>query len=277
MNNLYEDIQQAMRFIRGHTGMIPRFGIILDTGLGNLTDEIDVETEIPYADIPHFPVSTVESHKGRLVFGKLGGIPVVCMAGRFHYYEGYSMQQITFPVRVMKFLGIERLFISNASGGLNPNYRAGDLVFLRDHINLQADNPLRGVNDERLGPRFPDMLRAYDWVLNARALEIAHQNDIRAHEGVYLALQGPNLETPAEYVFMYRIGADVVGMSTVPEVIVAKHMSLPVFAASVVSNQGYPPESIQETTVEEVISMVSSVEPKLRLVVTQLIQELAAV
>lgn len=277
MNNLYEDIQQAMRFIRGHTIMEPRFGIILGTGLGNLTDEIDVEAEIPYADIPHFPVSTVESHKGRLVFGKLGGVPVVCMAGRFHYYEGYTMQQITFPVRVMKFLGIERLFVSNASGGLNPNYRAGDLVFLRDHINLQADNPLRGVNDERLGPRFPDMLRAYDWVLNARALEIAHQNDIRAHEGVYLALQGPNLETPAEYIFMYRIGADVVGMSTVPEVIVAKHMSLPVFAASVVSNQGYPPESMQETTVEEVIAMVSSVEPKLRLVVTQLIQELAAV
>ncbi len=257
--------------------MQPRFGIILGTGLGNLTDEIDIETEIPYADIPHFPISTVESHKGRLVFGALGGIPVVCMAGRFHYYEGYTMQQITFPVRVMKFLGIERLFISNASGGLNPNYRAGDLVFIRDHINLQADNPLRGYNDERLGPRFPDMLRAYDWPLNARALEIAHENDIRAHEGVYLALQGPNLETPAEYIFMYRIGADVVGMSTVPEVIVAKHMSLPVFVASVVSNQGYPPESIQETTVEEVIAMVSSVEPKLRRVVVELIRELAGV
>lgn len=275
MNDLYEDIQQSIRFIRSRTSMQPRFGIILGTGLGNLTDEIDIETEIPYADIPHFPISTVESHKGRLVFGALGGIPVVCMAGRFHYYEGYTMQQITFPVRVMKFLGIERLFISNASGGLNPNYRAGDLVFIRDHINLQADNPLRGYNDERLGPRFPDMLRAYDWPLNARALEIAHENDIRAHEGVYLALQGPNLETPAEYIFMYRIGADVVGMSTVPEVIVAKHMSLPVFVASVVSNQGYPPESIQETTVEEVIAMVSSVEPKLRRVVVELIRELA--
>lgn len=277
MNDLYEDIQQSIRFIRSRTSMQPRFGIILGTGLGNLTDEIDIETEIPYADIPHFPISTVESHKGRLVFGALGGIPVVCMAGRFHYYEGYTMQQITFPVRVMKFLGIERLFISNASGGLNPNYRAGDLVFIRDHINLQADNPLRGYNDERLGPRFPDMLRAYDWPLNARALEIAHENDIRAHEGVYLALQGPNLETPAEYIFMYRIGADVVGMSTVPEVIVAKHMSLPVFVASVVSNQGYPPESIQETTVEEVIAMVSSVEPKLRRVVVELIRELAGV
>ncbi len=275
MNHTYDQIQESIQFIRSRTRLQPRFGIILGTGLGNLTDEIQAEAEIPYADIPHFPVSTVESHKGKLIFGTLAGIPVVCMAGRFHYYEGYSMQQITFPVRVMKFLGIERLVISNASGGLNPDYRAGDLVFVRDHINLQADNPLRGDNDERLGPRFPDMLRAYDWPLNARALEIARDLGIRAHEGVYLALQGPNLETPAEYIFMYRIGADVVGMSTVPEVIVAKHMSLPVFVVSVVSNQGYPPESIQETTVEEVIAMVSSVEPKLRKVVIQLLRELA--
>jgi purine-nucleoside phosphorylase len=276
MRALYDHIQEALQYLRERTPFQPRFGIILGTGLGNLTDDIETEAEIPYAEIPHFPVSTVESHKGKLVFGRLAGVPVVCMAGRFHYYEGYTMQQITFPVRVMKMLGIERLVISNASGGLNPDYRAGDLIFVRDHINLQADNPLIGYNDERLGPRFPDMLRAYDWALNRRAMEIADELGIRAHEGVYLALQGPNLETPAEYTFMHRIGADVVGMSTVPEVLVAKHMSLPVFVVSVVSNQGYPPESIQETTVEAVIAMVSSVEPKLRAIVRQLLQELSA-
>jgi purine-nucleoside phosphorylase len=274
MSQLYDQLQESLQYIRSRTAMAPRFGIILGTGLGNLTDDIETEAEIPYAEIPHFPESTVQSHKGKLVFGRLGGVPVVCMAGRFHYYEGYSMQQITFPVRVMKLLGIERLIISNAAGGMHPDYRAGDLVFIRDHINMQGDNPLIGPNDERLGPRFPDMLHAYDRRLNARALEIAKRHGIRAHEGVYLGLQGPNLETPAEYAFMHRIGADVVGMSTVPEVLVAKHSSLPVFVVSVVSNQGYPPENAQETTVEQVIAMVASVEPQLRRVVVELLQEL---
>lgn len=274
MSQLYDQLQESLQYIRSRTAMAPRFGIILGTGLGNLTDDIETEAEIPYADIPHFPEATVQSHKGKLVFGRLGGVPVVCMAGRFHYYEGYSMQQITFPVRVMKLLGIERLVISNAAGGMHTDYRAGDLVFIRDHINLQGDNPLIGPNDERLGPRFPDMLYAYDRALNARALEIAKRHGIRAHEGVYLALQGPNLETPAEYAFMHRIGADVVGMSTVPEVLVAKHSSLPVFVVSVVSNQGYPPEDAQETTVEAVIAMVASVEPQLRRIIVDLLQEL---
>ena len=272
MSNLYEQIQESLEFINSLASLKPRFGLILGSGMGNLTDAIEVETEIPYASIPHFPVSTVKGHKGKLIFGLLEGIPVVCMAGRFHYYEGYSMQQLTFPVRVLKFLGIERLFITNACGGLRHHFRAGDLVFIQDHINLQADNPLRGGNDERLGPRFPDMLHTYDRAMNARALEIAAASGIRAFEGVYLALQGPNLETPAEYKFMAAIGADVVGMSTVPEVLVAKHMGLPIFVASVVSNQGFAEDYVEETTLEDVIAMVESAEPKLRRILLELMR-----
>jgi len=196
------------------------------------------------------------------------------MAGRFHYYEGYSMQQVTFPVRVLKFLGIERLIISNVSGSTNAAFEAGDIVFIKDHINLQPENPLRGVNDERLGPRFPDMLDTYDRPLNAKALAIAKANNIRAHEGVYLALQGPNLETPAEYNFIHRAGADVVGMSTVPEVIVAKHMSLPIFVISIVSNKCFPIENITQTTVEAVIQLANEAEPKMRLIVKEILKEL---
>lgn len=267
----YEQIQEAVSYIRAITDFAPRFGIILGTGLGNLTDEIETIAVIPYGDIPHFPVSTVQSHKGQLVFGHLAGQPVVAMAGRFHYYEGYTMQQVTFPVRVLKFLGIERLIISNVSGSVNAEINAGDLVFLRDHINMHPDNPLRGPNDERLGPRFPDMAHAYDRALNARALAIARQRGIRAHEGVYVALPGPNLETPAEYEFMHRIGADVVGMSTVPEVLAARHMSLAVFVISVVSNKSYPIESIKETSVEDVIAIGQSAEPNMRLVIKEII------
>ncbi len=277
MNTLYEQIQQAVAYIRTRTSLQPRFGLILGTGLGDLADEIVPDQVIPYADIPHFAVSTVASHAGKLILGHLAGMPVVCMAGRFHYYEGYSMQQITFPVRVMKFLGVERLMISNASGGLNPEYQAGDLVFVKDHINWQPDNPLRGMNDERLGPRFPDMLHVYDRRLNARALALAAQWGIRAHEGVYLALSGPNLETPAECHFMQLIGADVVGMSTVPEVIVAKHSSLPVWVVSVVANQGHTPLSTQETSLEDVVAAVCEAAPRLRRIVTQVLSECAAV
>lgn len=274
MSKQYDQIQESLAFIRERVQTVPKFGLILGTGLGNLTDAIEVELEIPYTTIPHFPVSTVPGHKGKLVFGTLEGIPVVCMAGRFHYYEGYSMRQLTFPVRVLKFLGIERLFITNACGGLKPHLQAGDLVFVHDHINLHGDNPLRGENDERLGPRFPDMLNTYDRALNARALEIAKVNDIRAFEGVYISLQGPNMETPAEYKFMAAVGADVVGMSTVPEVLVAKHMGLPVFVASVVSNQGFEEGYTEETTLEDVIAMVASTEPKLRKILLGLMREL---
>jgi purine-nucleoside phosphorylase len=195
------------------------------------------------------------------------------MAGRFHYYEGYSMQEVTFPVRVLQGLGIERLFISNAAGSVNPNIQAGDLVFIKDHINLHAENPLRGENDERLGPRFPDMLQTYDRELNTRALSIASAAGIRAHEGVYLGLQGPNLETPAEYNFAHIIGADVVGMSTIPEVLVARHMSLPVFVASVATNKCYPISEIRPTTVADVIAVANAAAGQLTQIVKALIRE----
>ncbi|MCB9324267.1 MAG: purine-nucleoside phosphorylase [Lewinellaceae bacterium] len=270
---LYDNIQESLEFIRARTPFQPEFGIILGTGLGGLVDEIEIIASIDYGDIPHFPVSTVQSHAGKLIFGLLDRIPVVAMAGRFHYYEGYSMEEVTFPVRVLKFLGIKRLVISNVSGGTNPDFKAGDIVFVRDHIYLQSENPLRGANDERLGPRFPDMLNIYDRKLNGRALKIASAHNIRAHEGVYLCLQGPNLETPSEYVYIHRVGADMVGMSTIPEVIVAHHMSLPVFVISVISNQSYPPEVIKEVSVEEVIAMAKSVEPKMSLIVKEILKE----
>lgn len=271
---LYDQLQEALAFLREQIDFQPRYGIILGTGLGNLTTEIEVVAAIPYQDIPHFPVSTVESHKGQLVFGLLEQVPIVAMAGRFHYYEGYSMKEVTFPVRVLKLLGIDLLVISNAAGGTHPDYEAGDIVFVRDHINLQPENPLRGANDERLGVRFPDMLTTYDRTLNAKASAIAKTNNIRAHEGVYLGLQGPNLETPAEYQFIHRIGGDLVGMSTVPEVLVARHMGLAVFVLSVVTNKCYPLDAIRETTLEEVIATASSAEPKMRLIVKTLLKDL---
>jgi len=269
--HLYDTIQDAVNYLKNQSDLSPRFGLILGTGLSGLADEITDAIEIAYGDIPHFPVSTVQSHRGKLIFGKLAGIPIVAMAGRFHYYEGYSMEQVTFPVRVMKFLGIERLIISNASGSVNPAIEAGDIVFVRDHINFMADNPLRGHNDERLGPRFPDMLGTYDRQLNTQALQMARKMGIPAHEGIYLGLQGPNLETPAEYQFFHRIGADLVGMSTVPEVLVAKHMELPIFVVSVVSNKCYPLEDIKETSVEDVIAKVGETSPRLQALVKELI------
>ncbi len=269
---LYDKIQEAVAYIQRETTFEPEFGIILGTGLGGLVDEIAVEKVIPYDGIPHFPVSTVESHKGQMILGSLAGKKVVAMAGRFHYYEGYSMEQVTFPVRVMKFLGIRHLTISNAAGGTNPNFEAGDIVVVRDHINLHAENPLRGPNDERLGPRFPDMLHTYDRDLNARALEIAKAHNIRAFEGVYVGLQGPNLETPAEYHFIHTIGGDLVGMSTVPEVLIARHMDLPVFVLSVVTNKCYPLSAIGVTTVEEVIETARQAEPKMRLIVKEMLK-----
>lgn len=260
---LYNHIQEAVQFIHTTTDFIPETGIILGTGLGGLIDEMDIDTTIPYHKIPRFPISTVQSHKSELVFGRLGGKKVVAMAGRFHYYEGYSMKEVTFPVRVMKFLGIQNLVVSNAAGSTNSHLLVGDIVLIKDHVNLQPENPLRGTNDERLGVRFPDMTRVYDLEKNKQALEIARREGIRAHEGVYVCLQGPNLETPAEYDFLHRIGGDLVGMSTVPEVIVAKHSGLSVFALSVVTNQCYPANNIRETTVEEVIAVAEGAAPKM--------------
>ncbi len=271
---LYGRIQECVSFLQKRTDFRPQLGFILGTGLSGLANEIETVFSIDYARIPHFPVSTVESHQGKLIFGYLAGRPVVAMAGRFHFYEGYSMQQLTFPVRVLKFLGIERLIISNAAGSTNPAINMGDIVFVRDHINLQADNPLRGYNDERLGPRFPDMLQTYDRALNARALAIAAELDVPAHEGVYVALQGPNLETPAEYHFLHVIGGDLVGMSTVPEVLVARHMELPVLVVSVVSNKCYPLSEIRETSLQDVINAVQAAEPRLKAVMLKLLPTL---
>lgn len=271
---LFEEIQEALRFIRSKTDYQPQFGIILGTGLGNLSDEIEAVAEIPYGEIPHFPTSTVESHKGKLIFGEFAGKRIVAMAGRFHFYEGYSMQQVTFPVRVLKALGIETLFISNAAGSTNANINAGDIVVIRDHINLQPENPLRGANDERLGPRFPDMLFTYDRNLIAQSLAIGERLEINLHTGVYVGLQGPNLETPAEYNFLHTIGGDVVGMSTVPEVLVARHSDLPVWVASVVSNKCFPLDEIKVTTLEDVIAVVQQAEPRLRSILHALISEL---
>ena len=242
--------------------------------MGNLTDDIQIETEIAYQDIPHFPISTVKSHQSKLLFGTLAGVPIVAMAGRFHYYEGYSMREVTFPIRVLHLLGIEKLILSNVSGSTNAALEAGDIVFVKDHINLQPENPLRGENDERLGPRFPDMLHTYDPQMLQLAEQIAQQNNIKTHRGIYVALQGPNLETPAEYGFLHRIGGDLVGMSTVPEVIVARHSGLSVFVISVVSNKCFPIEEIQMTTLESVIEIAQKAEPKMRLIVKELLQQL---
>ena len=271
---LYDQIQAAIAFIRSRTNFQPRTGIVLGTGLGNLTDDIRVETSIDYEDIPHFARSTVQSHKGQLIFGHLGNHPVVVMAGRFHYYEGWTMQQVTFPIRVLKFLGIGRLVITNVSGGVNPHLLAGDLVVVRDHINLLPDNPLRGDNDERLGPRFPDLLHTYDADLRKRAMEIVRTKGIRAMEGVYSALQGPNLETPAEYTMLNRLGSDCTGMSSIPEVLVARHMNVPVLMISLVSNVSFPSSAIRVTTVEEVIATARAAEPKMRLLIRELLQNL---
>ena len=272
--SLYDQILEAVVFIRSHSEFRPRTGIILGTGLGKLAEEVDISAEIDYRDIPHFARSTVESHKGKLVFGTLAGHPVVVMAGRFHYYEGWSMQQVTFPVRVLKFLDIERLVITNASGGVNPHLHAGDIVITRDHINLLPEHPLRGPNDERLGPRFPDMSQPYDADLRRRALGIARDNNIRAFEGVYSALQGPNLETPAEYAMLRRLGSDCTGMSSIPEVLVARHMDLPVLMLSLVTNVAFPPSVIRETSVEDVIATAGAAEPRLSLLVRELLRQI---
>ena len=271
---MYNKIQEALKYIRSKTSFVPKTGIILGTGLGEVANSILIESQISYKIIPHFPISTVESHMGKLIFGYLDGHRIVAMAGRFHYYEGYSMKELTFPIRVLKYLGIDRLIISNAAGGTNPEYLAGDLVFVKDHINLQPENPLRGKNDVRLGPRFPDMLHAYDKTINNFALEIARKHDIRAHEGVYVGLQGPNLETPAEYNFIRIIGGDLVGMSTIPEVIVARHMNLGVFVVSVVTNECADIEAITETTLDEAIEVANSAAPKMTIILKEVLAHL---
>jgi|SRR5690606_16997077 len=268
---MYHLIEETTTFIaRRIEGFDPEFGIILGTGLGGLVEEIEVNHQLMYANIPNFPISTVEFHTGKLIFGKLNGRRIVAMQGRLHYYEGYNMRQITFPVRVMKSLGIRKLFVSNASGSLNPGIRKGSLAVIDDHINLLPDNPLRGANDARFGPRFPDMSQPYDSDMICAALEIASQHKITAHRAVYVSTPGPNLETRAEYRYMRLIGGDIVGMSTVPEVIVANHMGLPVFALSVVTDEGFH-ENLQPVSLAEIVEAASVAEPKMTLILKELI------
>lgn len=268
---MLKEINEAADFVRSQTDVKPQFGIILGTGLGALAAEINVVDTISYEDIPHFPVSTVESHSGRLLFGTLEGKTVVVMQGRFHYYEGYSLQQVTFPVRVMKALGIEKLFISNACGALNPDMKKGELMILEDHINLLPENPLRGKNENSLGPRFPDMSEPYNRELIQIALEQGTSLPITIHKGVYVSVPGPNLETSAEYKYLRIIGGDVVGMSTVPEVLVACHADIPVLAISVITDEGYL-TPLPKVTLEEVIAAAAIAEPKM----TQLIKNVIA-
>ena len=262
--------KESADYIKSRTNVEPTIGIILGTGLGGLVKEIEIIDEINYEDIPHFPLSTVQSHSGKLIFGNLGGKKVVAMQGRFHFYEGYDMKQVTFPVRVMKFLGIQRLFVSNASGGVNPDFEVGEIMIQNDHINLFPAHPLIGKNFDELGPRFPDMSQPYDHKMIDLAKAIAAENNIRVAVGTYAGLTGPTLETPAEYSYVRAIGADAVGMSTVPEVIVARHMNIPCFAISIITDLGVPGK-IKEVSLQDVIDVANRQEPKMTLIMRELI------
>ncbi|MDX1637449.1 MAG: purine-nucleoside phosphorylase [Balneolaceae bacterium] len=264
---------EALAYIQNQTDMRPNYLLILGTGLGNLADEIELEHSISYADIPHFPVSTVESHAGKLLFGTLAGKEVVAMQGRFHYYEGYTMQQIVFPERVLKENGADTLIVSNASGGLNTNYRRGDIMLINDHINMLGDNPLIGPNDDELGPRFPDMSEPYTERLLELAESVALEEGIKMHQGVYLALSGPMLETKAEYRFLRLIGADVVGMSTIPEVIAAVHMGMDVMGMSVITDECFP-DALEPVVIEDVLEAAGMAEPKMTRVIMGVLERL---
>lgn len=271
--SLREQLVEAIGAIRERTAFEPEVAVILGTGLGGLAGEIASEAEIEYREIPGFPLSTVESHEGRLLFGSLGGRRVVAMQGRFHCYEGYTMQQITFPVRVMRALGTDSLIVSNACGGMHPLWAPGELVLLVDHINLLGDNPLIGPNDDELGPRFPDMSAPYDLELRQLALEVARDLKVTLREGVYVAVAGPNLETPAEYRFLRGIGADVVGMSTVPEVIVAIHGGMRVLGVSIITDQCLP-DALEPADLPTIIATASAAEPNLTRLITTVLERM---
>ncbi|MFA7421290.1 MAG: purine-nucleoside phosphorylase [Melioribacteraceae bacterium] len=273
MIDLMKKINETLETIRKKTTKEYEIGIVLGTGLGGLVSEIEIEHEIEYGDLPHFPLSTVESHQGKLIFGKINGKNVVAMQGRFHYYEGYTMQQITYPIRVMKFLGVKNLIVSNACGGMNPIFRRGDVMIMIDHINLLGDNPLIGKNEDELGPRFPDMSEPYSLELIKLAEEVALENKVKVQKGVYVAVPGPNLETKAEYRFLRNIGADVVGMSTVPENIVANHMGMKVLGFSIITDECFP-ESLRAVDVQEIIATAMAAEPKMTLIMKEVIKKL---
>ncbi len=265
---------EATAYIRNRMNDFrPEYLVILGTGLGQLAEEVDLLTSIEYEDIPHFPVSTVESHRGKLLFGHLGGKPVIAMQGRFHFYEGYSMQEIVFPVRVARALGVQTLIVSNACGGLNPNFTRGDIMLINDHINFLGDNPLIGPNDNELGPRFPDMSEPYTKRLIETAENVALDLSIKMHEGVYLAVSGPMLETKAEYRYMRQLGADVVGMSTVPEVIAAVHMGLEVLGISVITDECFP-DALEPVSLDDVLEAAALAEPKMTQVIIGVLKRL---
>ena len=269
---MLNQIKETSNFINQNYDFIPDIGIILGTGLGGLVNEINIEYSISYNDIPNFPISTVEGHSGKLILGKIADKKVIAMQGRFHYYEGYTMKQVTFPVRVMKMLGIKHLIVSNASGGVNPDYEIGDLMIIKDHICL-IPNPLIGENIDELGTRFPDMSDAYSSELISLAEKVASENDIKTRKGIYVALTGPTLETPAEYKYCQIIGGDTVGMSTAPEIIVARHMDIPCFAISVITDLGVEGK-IQKVTHEEIQEVSEKAEPNLTLIIKELINRL---
>lgn len=273
MSKLISNINETLEVIRKHTPEKYPVGIILGTGLGGLVKDINITHQIDYGNLPHFPISTVESHRGKLIFGTINGKNVVAMQGRFHFYEGYSMQQITYPVRVMKFLGVETLLVSNACGGMNPQYRKGDVMIMVDHINMLGDNPLIGKNEDELGPRFPDMSEPYSFELIELAEKIALENQLKIQKGVYVAVPGPNLETKAEYRFLRATGADVVGMSTIPENIVANHMGMKVLGISIITDECFP-DSLKPVNVEEIIAAAMKAEPKMTLIMKELIKRL---
>jgi purine-nucleoside phosphorylase len=267
---MWEQVQETVSYIKERIDFTPEYGVILGSGLGSFTDEMKVEYTLPYNEIPSFPISTVQGHKGALVFGTIGDKKVVAMQGRFHFYEGYSMTEVTFPVRVMKFLGVTKLVVSNASGGVNPSYQVGSIVMITDHINMTPEHPLRGKNDERFGPRFVNMSEPYSRKMIAKATALANDLNIEVHEGIYLGLQGPTFETLAEYKMVKILGADCVGMSTVPEVIVARHMDLETFGISVITDMGNE-ESIGTISHDEVLQAAKEAEPKVRSLIKELI------
>jgi purine-nucleoside phosphorylase len=267
---MWEQVQETVSFIKEKTNFTPEFGVILGSGLGSFTDDIQIEFTLPYSEIPNFPVSTVQGHKGALVFGTIGNKKVVAMQGRFHFYEGYSMKEVTFPVRVMKYLGVEKLVVSNASGGVNPNYEVGSIVILKDQINMMPEHPLRGKNDERFGPRFLNMSEPFSNNMISTAKSVAKKLKITVQDGIYLGLQGPTFETLAEYKMVKILGADCVGMSTVPEVIVARHMDMECFGLSVITDMGNE-ENIETVSHDEVLEAAKKAEPNVRSLIKELI------
>ena len=274
IDNQYSKIQESVAYLKSKISADYHYGVVLGSGLGNFTDVINIHVQIPYKEIPNFLTSTVLGHKGSLIFGEVSGKNVVAMSGRFHYYEGYSMQEVVFPIRVMKYLGIDNVIISNASGGMNGAFEVGDLMIITDHIYLQPEHPLRGKNDDRLGPRFPNMNDVYNPDYISKAKAIAALNNIKVHTGVYVGVQGPTFETPAEYKAFALMGGDAVGLSTTPEVVVARHMGMEVFAISVISDMGYPPEKADRVSHAFVLEKAAAAEPKMTLIIQELLKEI---